>query len=197
MSDPTELVICIPTAWIVANLDEGLNDVPIGRVLRDSDWRWMVRSDAETHPDYTHLVTYGVLECGDRVFAYSRGSSGGESRLHGFWSLGVGGHVTPDDFPDGAVTEGGIRCAARRELSEEIDGDPPIASAFVGLLWDMSNEVGRRHLGVVYRFEFGDMSAVAREDCLADARWISTGEVIGRESEFESWSRGIIAALYG
>lgn len=196
MSDLTELVICIPTAWITANLAEGLNDVSIRRVLKESDWRWMARSAAETHTDYAHLATYGVLECGDQVFVYRRGSSGGEGRLHGLLSIGVGGHVTPEDLPDGRATEDGIRSSALRELAEEIEGDPPLASVFVGLLYDPTNEVGRRHLGAVYLYEFGDTSAVAREDCLADARWMAIGEAIGRGSLFETWSRGIIAALY-
>jgi predicted NUDIX family phosphoesterase len=193
----TELVICVPTAWIAANLAEGINDVPIGRVLKESDWRWMRRSAAETHPEYAHIVTYGVLGCGDQVFVYRRGSSGGEGRLHGLLSIGVGGHVTPEDFPDGRVTEDGIRSSALRELAEEIEGDPPIASVFIGLLHDTSNEVSRVHLGAVYLYEFADTSAVAREDCLADALWMASGEVIGRECGFEAWSRGIIAALYG
>lgn len=196
MSDMSELVICVPTAWIAANLSEGLNAVPIGRVLKDSDWRWMARSAAETDDGYAHLATYGVLTCGDRVFVYRRGASGGEGRLHGLWSLGVGGHVTPEDFPDGAVTEDGIRSCALRELGEEVDADPPFASVFLGLIYDLSDEVSRVHLGVAYRFEFADTSAVAREDCLAYAEWMAIGEAKGREAGFEGWSKVVLRSLF-
>src|SRR5690606_19791390 len=55
------------------------------------------RGDAERDPDYKQPIPYCVLtrkgERGLEVFAYERLSGGGEARLHGKASIGVGGHM--------------------------------------------------------------------------------------------------------
>lgn len=74
---------------------------------------------------------------------------GGEPRLHGKLSIGVGGHINPPDVKQDSNEKDLIAAGAWRELSEEIhiQGEAPVR--VVGLVNDESNPVGSVHLGVV------------------------------------------------
>lgn len=206
MSHENEKVICLPSPVLKNLLSRGLNRISLESLLVRTGFRWMPRSEADQDERYRHLATYAVLTCGDRVFAYRRGGSGSEDRLHDRWSIGVGGHVTVEDIgavmPDPSVFRAAaerisdaVRYAARREVNEEVAWDGPVATAELGLIVDDSNPVGLVHLGVAYRYELADTSATAREDCLADARWVTLDEARVDIESYESWSRILIEEL--
>lgn len=184
-----EIVPCLPKRWVNEHLDAGLNRFPILDLPRQSGWQYFPRSVAETHRDFVHLVTYGVVTCRDQVFAYRRGKSGSEDRLHDRWSIGVGGHISEEDIGITNSVVGSVREAALRELSEEVCGMTSFIMEYLGLLYDPSDRVGAVHLGVTYRHELASPSAVSREDCLADARWMPIDEAKGRAESFEGWSQ--------
>src|SRR5262245_62773015 len=78
------------------------------------------RTRAERTPAWKQVIPYCVVEHEGRVLLLRRRAKGGEARLHGKFSIGVGGHVNPVDHTEGEaiVTE-----AARREIAEEIELD--------------------------------------------------------------------------
>lgn len=80
----------------------------------------------------------------------------------------------------------------RREVDEEILWDGPVATAYLGLIVDDSDPVGAVHLGVANRYELADCSAMAREDCLADARWERIDDVKADSESYETWSQCLI-----
>ena len=59
--------------------------------------RYMKRSLAEEDPSFKQLIPYAIIMSGGQVFKYRRGVKGGESRLHGLISVGVGGHISAVD----------------------------------------------------------------------------------------------------
>src|SRR5262249_1952668 len=76
------------------------------------------RSEAELDRRYKQLIPYVLILCHDRILRYRRGKGGQETRLHGLFSVGVGGHIADEDsglFSSNAGYHEGMR----RELKEE------------------------------------------------------------------------------
>ena len=79
---------------------------------------------SEEDESFRQIIPYVVLRSPGRIFSYARTARAGERRLHGLRSVGVGGHVNPEDLPDGlpglvAAPEPALVAAAGRELAEE------------------------------------------------------------------------------
>src|SRR5438270_3268040 len=109
---------------------------------------YLNRSEAETDKRYKQLIPYVLLICNEKILRYRRGKGGQETRLHGFYSVGIGGHIADEDhglFSAGVGYEEGMR----RELMEEVAVEQVSAPA-VGLINDDSTEVGYVHFGVVH-----------------------------------------------
>lgn len=110
---------------------------------------FMPRSQAETDESFLQIIPYLTLLCNDSVLTYRRAPSGGEDRLHGKLSVGVGGHINDEDDPDEPFYA--FLAGAKRELFEETGLDLPhdvFKGSAAGLLYDDSDAVGRVHLGV-------------------------------------------------
>jgi predicted NUDIX family phosphoesterase len=147
---------------------------------------YLNRSDAEHDKRYKQLIPYVLLICGDKILRYRRGRGGQETRLHGLYSVGVGGHISEEDhqlFSNDPYQEG-----MRRELAEEVAVDEAKEAA-VAVINDDSTEVGWVHFGVVH------VMRVANEDVAGGRSGILSPEFIpiadaGKDlSGYESWSR--------
>lgn len=57
------------------------------------------RAEAEQQPAWKQLIPYCVLRRGDSVLCVQRKTAQTENRLHGMWSIGLGGHVNPVPAP--------------------------------------------------------------------------------------------------
>src|SRR5690606_3231689 len=91
------------------------------------------------------------------VLAVQRTKGQSERRLHGSWSIGLGGHVEPEDarapgIPTEAAQTSLFDRALARELAEELDLEaaPRAQPRCIGLLNDDSSPVGRVHAGLVH-----------------------------------------------
>ncbi len=152
------------------------------------------RHEVENDPAWKHFASYAVVCAGSRVLSYQRTMAGGETRLHGLRSIGIGGHVNTED---GALSEGwderALDTAALRELHEEIVVPGEYRMDFVGFVNDDSNPVGRVHVGLVYRCELttADQSA-ARETALTDCRMLTRSELVDGRDLYETWSQFLI-----
>lgn len=148
--------------------------------------RYMKRSLAEEEPSFKQLIPYAIIMAGDQVFKYRRGVKGGESRLHGLISIGVGGHISAvDEDMFGEVYDQ----AFNRELSEEVMMAPVQSNDVRGLINDDSNPVGRVHLGVVHLIKVKFPDVRSREKALADAGFFSIRDLRARRPELETWSQ--------
>ena len=92
-----------------------------------------------------------------------RTTAGGDPRLHGKASIGVGGHLNPVDAGEDPL-QGGLR----REWAEELVADWEPQFDLVGLLNDDTNPVGSVHLGVVFQVEAAGRPVERARDGQAD-----------------------------
>jgi len=114
---------------------------------------WLPRGECETNPAYKQIIPYVAMACrtamGVLLGMYQRTKDGGESRLHGKWACGVGGHINTGDRESEDESAMNVFSRAwQRELSEEVKIDCRYDAAVQGLLYDGTDAVGQVHLGV-------------------------------------------------
>lgn len=149
------------------------------------------RADVEEEPTLKQIIPYLIVRHGDRVFLFQRSTEGGESRLHGKYSIGVGGHINRIDV-EGAQDV--IAAGLRRELEEELSIRSTWRARPVGVLNDDSNPVGQVHFGVVHVVEVGSPGVSVRESETLAGRLASLQEVRAVRGHMETWSRLILDA---
>ena len=148
---------------------------------------YLNRSDAEHDKRYKQLIPYVLLVCNGRVLRYRRGKGGQETRLHGLYSVGIGGHISDTD--DGLFSKDvGYRDGMRREIIEEVAIDPVEESA-VAVINDDSTEVGYVHFGVVHIMQLPNEKIVGRRTGILAPEFIPVNEAAKELSNYESWSR--------
>lgn len=101
------------------------------------------RGDMEEDPSFKQLISYCIIRNNDETLVYKRLDGGGEARLHGLLSIGVGGHM--NDVESEAAIEGKLRVNAARELEEEVglSADDVKNIEIHGLINDDGNDVGK------------------------------------------------------
>lgn len=156
---------------------------------------FLPRPAAEDDPGHKQIIPYLVLRHGDRVLCYTRGKSGGESRLHAKMSIGIGGHINDGDTHAEHFDETSYLRAVERELNEELDIPGGYRQRAVALLNDDSNEVGRVHLGVVHLVEVGSAEIRPREDAIGNPQFLTAAELRQRGDRLETWSQICLGGL--
>ena len=146
--------------------------------------RFLDRHIAEEDPAFKQLIPYVVVRDGALVYLMERTAAGGDARLHGKASIGVGGHLNPVDEGQDPLTDG-----LRREWSEELVADWEPEVRLVGLLNDDSNPVGSVHLGVVFEVEAAGRPVEVRERDKLTGRFATAVEVRAAWDRMETWSR--------
>lgn len=148
---------------------------------------YLNRSDAEQDKRYKQLIPYVLVICKDRILRYRRGRGGQETRLHGLYSVGIGGHISEEDH--GLFSSGlGYREGMRRELMEEVAVEEVKESAGA-VINDDSTEVGYVHFGVVHVMHVANEAIVGRRSGILGPEFIPLVEVAKNLSGYESWSR--------
>ena len=167
------------------------------------------RGDVEEDPSLKQPIPYVVLTrdaAGGalEVFCYTRLSGGGETRLHGKVSVGVGGHMNRSFGRE--TLEEVVWDEAARELGEELrfqDEDTgaeiePPAARFVGLINDDTGPVQQVHLGLLAIAEVNAATRVTvRETDQLEGSWepverLRKPDMLAR---MEEWSRHALEAL--
>ena len=109
-----------------------------------------------------------------------RTRAGGDERLHDRFTIGVGGHVNPEDED----VLGGLR----REWAEEVEADFTPDFEPIGVLNDDSNLVGAVHLGLVYVADAGGRPVDIREKEKLSGAFAALDEVAAVADKLETWS---------
>jgi len=173
--------------------------------LLESAGLWIgPRYQLEDDPRFSQVIPYVVAKVGGKVLAYTRGAEGGEARLHGMVSVGVGGHV---DF-EGVVTkparfeidaEQTLYYTAIRELDEEI-GSPTNRNQWQpvlkGLLATRGTPVGDVHVGVVYTITLDELPPRV-ENTMVDVQAMSVDELsaLNEQGRLEPWTKALLPFL--
>lgn len=148
------------------------------------------RPVAEEDPAFKQLIPYVVVRDGERVFLMERTDAGGDVRLHGKASIGVGGHLNPVDDGDDALMAG-----LRREWDEELVAGWAPEFRLVGLLNDDSNPVGAVHLGVVFAVEADGRTVEVREREKLTGAFVAPDAVRAAWDRLETWSQLVAIAI--
>jgi predicted NUDIX family phosphoesterase len=151
------------------------------------------RTEAEQDKRFKQLIPYVLILCKGKILRYRRGRGGQETRLHGLYSVGIGGHISDEDlglFSSQAGYEDGMR----RELMEEVGVRDAKAPA-VALINDDTTEVGLVHFGVVHVLEAADESVAGRRDGIVAPEFIPVAEATSAPEGYESWSRFCLEKL--
>lgn len=161
---------------------------------------FMDRGAAEDDPSHKQLIPYCIFrvrdEQGDLYLNYTRGKSGGESRLHAQVSMGVGGHINPVDQREDHLGEKTYLAGVEREIDEELIITGKHTNKIVALLNDDSNEVGKVHLGVVHMIDLESNDVRANEDAIANLTLSSLEDLRGPlYDRLETWTRFCVDAI--
>src|SRR5689334_12323312 len=118
-----ERVLCFKRKLLEdLGLFQGLSlevDKYLSVVTSPAQLQYLNRSEAELDKRYKQLIPYVLVLCNGKILRYRRGKGGQETRLHGLYSVGVGGHISEED--QGLFSTGiGYHDAMRRELREEV-----------------------------------------------------------------------------
>lgn len=167
-------------------------------LIKSDQLRFMPRSEVEDDPRFLQLIPYVILyryqpnqwfgsQC--QVFNYRRGSAGGESRLVGKRSIGIGGHINDSD---GIIPQDAFHAGVLREINEEVSCIFNPVGSLIGTIYDDSDAVGRVHLGIVISFRLTGFLPVIRDKSLIDPSIYSIDTLVDEKDDFENWSKLII-----
>jgi predicted NUDIX family phosphoesterase len=146
----------------------------------ERDGGYQPRPAMEQDPSFKQIIPYLVLRDGSRYFLMQRTNAGGDPRLHGHYSIGVGGHLNPGD--------GGLLGGLRREWQEELVAEfvPPFE--LVALLNDDTTQVGAVHLGAVYLADAAGRTVAIRETDKLAGGFVEPHAVGAVRDRLETWS---------
>jgi len=159
--------------------------------------RFMVRSEAETNPDFKQLIPYVIMSCDGKILSYVRGQRAGETRLIGRRSIGIGGHINPtDEMPlfDSDFFDAYL-AAVEREVAEEVTIECGHHDRVVALLNDDSTEVGKVHLGIVHHWRLDAPIVNKREQMITQMTFMTPEELHAVRESLETWSRYCLDGL--
>lgn len=152
---------------------------------------FVFRKFAEYNPKYLQLIPYVLIQHEDTFFVVTR--TGGDERLVGKVSAGMGGHINPEDEDDGEKI---LTNNIERELKEElfIDLSKTISCEYKGLLryTDPDDIVSQDHMGVFYVLKTNDSKVRVKETEKMEGRFITKEEAASLIERSESWSHTLI-----
>jgi predicted NUDIX family phosphoesterase len=155
------------------------------------------RAYAEKTPTLKQIIPYTIVCCdtelGLRVLCTRRLARGGEARLHDKHSIGIGGHINPEDL-EGTTHRNPLDAGTRREIHEELVVRGPFDVRRVGILNDDSNPVGAVHVGVVQVAKLSGPVDIREKDQL-EGRLVSIEDLHRMLTEgvnFETWSKLLV-----
>ena len=150
---------------------------------------WRERAEVEHDESLLQLIPYVVLRnAAGELWCYAR--QGGDARLDGRWSCGVGGHV--EEIDAAANIRQTLEHTAQREIAEELAIDPGAQPTFnaVALLYEGHSPIGRVHLGVLFIAEWSaaDPPSPPPGEALTAIGFMPAA-TIAADARFELWSR--------
>lgn len=179
----------------------GYVQLPHDRIL-DVLWTaglWVgPRAALEHLEDFRQVIPYVMLTVGERFVCYERMPAGGEDRLHGKLSIGLGGHI---DFVDVLRTHDSIELggtliqATRRELKEELGIECSEPIEWLGILVLSDTPVSRVHVGVIGLGRLETTVVNGTEAAVDNVRLMSIEELLNERPRMEAWSQQLLPLL--
>lgn len=140
---------------------------------------------AETDESLIQLISVFVVRYKDHILTHKRTKRLPESRLHDYYSLIFGGHLTKEDFMPllGEID-------FKREMSEELRLKTAPNITYRGLIYDSSKEVSKIHLGLVFDVSLeSDEYEIGERGYLMDPKFETIEAIRSHIHDFENWSQ--------
>lgn len=120
-----------------------------------------VNHDEIDYPAHIQIIPYYLFRYRGEFLSYERPVTGGDDRLHGKISIGIGGHIDLVDVKvaqDGSIDlEATLEAGGKREGVEELGIEIDETKVrLVGTIYAKDTEVDRVHLGVVGIYDLSD-----------------------------------------
>src|SRR5207253_4317015 len=171
--------------------DTGLDDL-LARVR--ANYRFRPRREVEEDPDDPQIIPYVVFRHDDRYFLTHRLRRSSERRLRHLYSLGVGGHINPEDVAGAADP---IDAGLRREWEEEVVYSGDFSTRLLGAVNDQTTPVGRVHVGLIFLVE-GDRPEISiREVDRLAGRRLPLDPMRSDCLDMDCWSQRLVDDLTG
>jgi len=158
------------------------------------------RSELEEDPSFKQIIPYAIISneeperSGVRqsqsFYLFKRTSNQTEKRLHNKFSLGVGGHMNPNDSMESK--EQYLIDELKRELYEEVkllNGCFIEAIEFIGFINDDTISVGRVHIGLLYNIHVSNKEVYINETDKMTADWIDKPNLAEFYEGMETWTK--------
>ncbi|PWF48811.1 HTH domain-containing protein [Massilia glaciei] len=154
----------------------------------------MSRGVAEEDFTVIQLVSVFLVHYRGKFLTHMRSARLPESRLHGEYSIMLGGHVAIEDFAqltlDLFEEDSLSDCSyILRELSEElvIQSVPNVLPC--GYIYDDVREVSKQHLGLVYLVDLQkEKYEIGERGFLMNSKFETPIQIEARLEQFENWS---------
>lgn len=176
---PSEILLPIlnDKIFITGNIDQIIN------VIKNNH-QFVERSYAEHALEYKQIIPYVVMACDSNFFLTKRLNGQTEKRLHGMYSLGMGGHINPsEEFATDIIMAG-----MHRELLEEVGIACPEENECLGIINDLSTDVSNYHIGLLYQINTNADISISEKTKMT-GYWASIKEIDSKIEELESWSQ--------
>lgn len=191
--DKNEKILCIkrdllPDSWVTQKSVVSLELDMFIENCSTSGFEFIKRIDAENDSSYKQIIPYIILQTKNHCKTAIYQRQGSEQRLHDLWSLGIGGHINPVDVNTQKDSFKQILIAGmERELSEELDQMPENSSPeFIGVISEDITDVGKVHLGAVFRMETNSPEKFSPGEELFQFTWAKTNSLY--TLNLELWS---------
>ena len=190
----SESILVVRREYLAPYLTEdfGLITEGVEEIVRviEAHHEFRPRPEMETDPAYKQIIPYVLVTRGAEAFVMQRLKRGGEQRLHGLLSLGVGGHINPVDEAGGSALMAGLR----REVDEEVAVERAASLTPLGVINNDRDEVGRVHLGFLFRLE-AEGAVTVRETEKLSGSFMPIAALPALRDKMEGWSQIALEVL--
>ena len=192
--DTPEQILCLrrddlPVKWLGQRTVEKMTEMKFYAALANTPYYWVPRDKAEADTQYKQLIPYVILQTESSSLTACYQRHGTEKRLHDLWSVGIGGHINPvDKLEQNSSFEQILIAGMERELNEELnqrpENDCPI---FIGVISEDLTDVGKVHLGAVFRILTDNPEKFSPGSELFSFAWKKTKDL--DQLNLELWSK--------
>jgi predicted NUDIX family phosphoesterase len=190
-----EDVLVVPRSALFAGEEwVGFRDTGMSLLLDRvrANYRFRPRQEVEEDASEPQIIPYVVFRHADRYFLTHRLRRSSERRLRHLYSLGVGGHINPEDVAGAADP---IDAGLRREWEEEVVYTGNFQYRLIGAINDQTTPVGRVHVGLIFLVD-GDRPDIAiREVEKLAGTLLPLDAMRSYYLDMESWSQLIFDYL--
>lgn len=190
----SESILVVRREYLAPYLTEdfGLITEGVEEIVRviEAHHEFRPRPEMETDPAYKQIIPYVLVTRGAEAFVMQRLKKGGEQRLHGLLSLGVGGNINPVDEAGGSALMAGLR----REVDEEVAVERAASLTPLGVINNDRDEVGRVHLGFLFRLE-AEGAVTVRETEKLSGSFMPIAALPALRDKMEGWSQIALEVL--